>query len=242
LLTRWDDVLSAAQVHAFEELLRRALDDEPLAYLTGERAFFDIMLHVTPDVLIPRPETEHLVEEALAWAQARPGPLRMVDVGTGSGAIAIALARRLPLAYVCAIDISPAALAVAQSNARRYAVDHRLLLVNADLLEACAGPLDLVVANLPYIDPAEWDGLPANVRRYEPPAALLGGSGGTAVIERLIAQLPSRLAQPGLALLECDPQQASALASHAREALPHARVSIARDLAGWDRVLRIARE
>ncbi len=239
LLTRWNDCLTDTQVGQFSALVRRALADEPIAYLVGERAFYDITVEVNPAVLIPRHETEHIVEQALVWAAGHPGPVRIIDVGTGSGALAIVLARHLSSAQVWATDVSPAALAVAQQNARRYGLAERIRFQESDLLGAIDGRWDLIVANLPYVDQDELPQLQPSVRQYEPRIALDGGRGGTLVIERLIAQLPERLACPGLALLECDPRQAPALAEAARQALPRASVDLRQDLAGWDRLVRI---
>ncbi|MHB1317916.1 MAG: peptide chain release factor N(5)-glutamine methyltransferase, partial [Anaerolineae bacterium] len=242
LLVQWDGCLSDEHAREYTALVTRALDDEPIPYLTGERDFYDVTLRVTPSVLIPRHETEHLVEEALDWAASHPGPLRIADVGTGSGALAIVLARRLPRATVWATDISNDALTVARDNARRYDLEAQVRFVASELLSAAPGPFEIIVANLPYIDPQAWPELQASVRKHEPRLALDGGAGGTAVIERLIAQLPERLAVPGVALLECDPQQIDTLTAAARAALPDAAVDVLRDLAGRDRVVRISRE
>lgn len=242
ILIRWDACLNADQAQRYTALVQRALDDVPIPYLTGERDFYDVTLRVTPAVLIPRHETEHLAEEALAWAAIHPGPLRLVDVGTGSGALAIVLARHLPQAAVWAADISEDALAVARDNARRYGLEARIQFVASDLLDRLAGPFEIIVANLPYIDPQAWPELQASIRKHEPRLALDGGICGTVIMERLIAQLPAHLAVPGLALLECDPQQIDTLIAAARAALPGAAISALKDLAGWDRVVRISRE
>jgi release factor glutamine methyltransferase len=246
LMVLWDDCLSPEQATAYTALVRRARDDEPIAYILGERAFYDVDLRVSPAVLIPRHETEHLVEEALAWAGANPDPLRatrlrVVDVGTGSGALAVVLARHLPAAEVWAVDVSCDALRVARGNAEQYGVAGRIAFLCADLLDGLAGPFQVIVANLPYIDPLEWPDLQPGIRRYEPRLALDGGERGMAVIERLIAQLPDRLGAPGIALLECDHRQARELATRAGAALPDAGVRVLPDLAGLDRVVRIER-
>ncbi len=241
LLIDWNTCLTPDQATRYTELVRRALDDVPIPYLTGERAFYDVTLHVTPAVLIPRPETEQIVEEALAWAGSRTGKLRVVDVGTGSGALAVVLARHLPAAEVWATDISPAALTVARANAQRYMLQERIQFVQSDLLSTVPGSFDLIVANLPYIDPETWPELQASIQKHEPRLALDGGPGGTALIERLIATLPTTLARPGLALLECNPRQAQALVASAQQTLPDASVQVLRDLAGWERVIRIER-
>lgn len=241
VLTRRNVCLTADQVARFAALVHRRAQHEPVAYLIGERAFYDITLHVSPDVLIPRPETEHLIEAALAWARARGGSMRVADVGTGSGAMAIVLARHLPEAQVWAIDISWAALHVARRNLRRYRLDERVQLVQADLLSPMGEPIDLIVANLPYIDSGEVATLEPNVALYEPHLALDGGAGGIEVMARLVEQLPACLAPTGLALLELDPHQAIPMQAVARHSLPDADLSLVRDYAGLERVLRIER-
>jgi release factor glutamine methyltransferase len=242
VLTRRDNCLTPAQAERFTDLVRRRVAHEPVAYLLGERAFFDVTLRVTPATLIPRPETEHLVEEALAWARTHPRPLRVVDVGTGSGAIAIVLARHLPEAFVWAIDVSLPALQVAAENVRRYALSDRVQLVQADLLTAMSGPMDLIVANLPYVPVGDMAELEPNVRLYEPHLALEGGADGTEIMMRLIEKLLYHLACPGLALFEIDPRQAEPLRAIVADWLRDARVSLIRDLAGHERVLRIERD
>ena len=194
LLARWNDCLTDTQVGQFSALVRRALADEPIAYLVGERAFYDITVEVNPAVLIPRHETEHIVEQALVWAAGHPGPVRIIDVGTGSGALAIVLARHLSSAQVWATDVSPAALAVAQQNARRYGLAERIRFQESDLLGAIDGRWDLIVANLPYVDQDELPQLQPSVRQYEPRIALDGGRGGTLVEYAVIAAVAIALA------------------------------------------------
>ncbi len=241
LLVRRDACLTPAQIEAFTALVRRRAQHEPVAYLIGQRPFYDVTLRVTPDVLIPRHESEHLVEEALAWAASQGRPLRVVDVGTGSGALALVLARHLPQARLCAVDLSMPALQVARENLRRYGLARRVPLVQADLLAPLGAAFDLIVANLPYIDADRMPELEPNVRNYEPHQALDGGAGGLAVIARLVAQLPAHLARPGLALLEIDPHQAAPLQALTRQALPDAQMRLVRDYGGHDRVLVIER-
>jgi release factor glutamine methyltransferase len=237
----WDDCLTAEQAHAYNALIQRRLAREPVAYLIGRRPFYDVDLVVNPHVLIPRPETEHLVEEALGWAQARQGPLRIADVGTGSGAIAIVLARHLPQSHVWAIDISREALAVASLNATRYDLVGRITFLQGDLLAPLAGTVDLVAANLPYVRREELPELMADVRDYEPEQALVGGLAGLDLIERIMPQLAEHLARPGLALLEIDPRQAEAVRRLAQQHLPDAAVSVVSDYAGLERVVRVER-
>ncbi|MBP8974108.1 MAG: peptide chain release factor N(5)-glutamine methyltransferase [Anaerolineae bacterium] len=238
LLAHPDRPLTPAQSVALRALVARRADGVPLAYLTGERAFYDLTLIVTPDVLIPRPETEHLVERALAWARTRGKPPRIADVGAGSGAIAVTLARHLPAAQVWALDVSRAALGVARRNAARYDLGQRIRFVQADLLGpllGARGAFDLIVANLPYVPTSALEALP--VSRHEPRLALDGGPDGLAVIRRLLAQVPRVLAADGLLLLEIEAAQGEQAAALTVEALPGARVTVHADYAGHDRVL-----
>jgi release factor glutamine methyltransferase len=218
----------------------RGAAGEPLAYLTGTRAFYGRDLIVTPAVLIPRPETEHLVEAALSWAQGRTG-LRIADIGTGSGAIAVTLAAHLPDAQVWAVDVSPEALAVARQNAMRYNLLDRIVFAPGDLLDPLreTGPLGLIAANLPYIPRAELDTLA--VARHEPRLALDGGVDGLDLIRLLLAQAPAVLAVHGLLLLEIGAGQGMQVARMARDAFLDAQVQVIPDYAGHERVVRIER-
>lgn len=239
---RWHDPLTASFATAFTALVRRRAAREPLAYILGERPFFDITLQVSPAVLVPRPETEHLIEAALAWAERQPKrPLRIIDVGTGSGAIAIVLARHLAHAQVTAVDVSLEALAVAQHNAARLGVAERITFAHSDLLRDATGLYDLIAANLPYVDRDELRTLMPEVATWEPRLALDGGPGGLELVARLLTELPARLAPDGLALLELDPRQVARAQELARRALPQAALTVIPDLAGHARVLAIAR-
>jgi release factor glutamine methyltransferase len=241
---RWREPLDPAAAGAFAGLVERRAAHEPVAYLIGERAFYDVALRVKRHVPIPRPEPEHLVEEALAWAAAAGHDgrsLRLADVGTGSGALAVVLARRLPRVHVWAVDLSPAALAVAADNVARYDLAGRVLPLCGDLLAPLAGPLDLIVANLPYVRRDEVPMLMPDVAAHEPWLALDGGADGLDLIRRLLPQAAERLAQPGLLLLEIDPRQAEAAAALAQEALADAQVAVRQDHAGRERVVRIER-
>ena len=240
--------LFAHPERATTEAERRSLDAavarrtarEPLPYILGHREFYGLSFQVGPEVLIPRPETETLVEEALRWAEAperRGRPLAIADVGTGSGCIAVSLAVHLPHATVHATDTSHPALAVAGENARRHEVADRVRLVRGDLLSPLAGPLDLVVANLPYVPDAEVAGLQPEIARFEPATALRGGPEGTDLLLRLLASAPRVLAAGGALMLELGPPQRNALEAAARHLFPEGAVRIVMDLAGRDRVL-----
>jgi release factor glutamine methyltransferase len=243
LLAHPERHLTPEQAATFRALIVRRADGVPVAYLTGRRAFFDLELLVTPDVLIPRPETEHLVELALGWARGRVGHLRVVDVGTGSGAIALALARHLPEAQVWAVDRSFAALRVARANAARLGLSARVHFLQADLLTACGGPapsFDLIAANLPYIPADALPDLP--VARHEPLLALDGGPEGLTLIRRLIAQAPRALAAHGLLLMEIEATQGEQVTALAAQVFPGATIQVHQDYAGLPRVLSVERK
>ncbi|HZQ38506.1 MAG TPA: peptide chain release factor N(5)-glutamine methyltransferase [Dehalococcoidia bacterium] len=235
---RLPEALSARQYERFLDLLGQRLKRRPLAYITGHREFYDLDLHVAPGVLIPRPETELLVEWALRLARTpeRSGhALTFVDVGTGSGAIALAVAKHLPRVEVFATDRSPAALAVAGYNARRLRLAGRVRFLQGDLLEPVPGQVDLVAANLPYVPTAVWETLAPEVRDHEPRAALDGGRDGLEQIRRLIGQLRARLRRSGAAVLEIDPSQAAAVMELA--AAVGCTAAVCPDLAGLDRAV-----
>ena len=232
--------LSHQVAAGYTRLVRRRMAREPLAYVIGRRAFYDVDLVVDSRALIPRPETEHLVDAALEWCRHMPLPNpRIIDVGTGSGAIAIVLARHLPDARVTAADYSADALALATRNAERYGLGERIAFVQSDLLASVSGPFDAVTANLPYVPSAEVAGLQPEVSQYEPHLALDGGTDGLALIRRLMAQLGSALARPGLALFEIDRRQSLAVAECAQEHLQPCDVHVMADLAGLDRVVKV---
>ena len=209
----------------------------PLPYLTGVQAFYELDFEVTPDVLIPRPETELLVEQALNWLAAHPHARWAADVGTGSGCIAVSLAWRAPDVRLLAVDRSWAALAMARRNVWRRGLTGRILLAQGDLLEAAGGPLELVCANLPYIPSETLTDL--EVTRHEPRLALDGGPDGLRLIARLLQDAPRWLAPGGLLLLEIEARQGESAAALAHAALPRARVDILPDLAGLPRLVRV---
>jgi len=237
LVAHEDEPLADETFASFGRLVARAAAHEPIPYLTGRAPFFDLELAVSPAVLIPRPETEQMVELAAQWARPR-GAIRAVDVGAGSGCIAISLARRLPEAKVAAVDVSAEALAVAATNVRRYAPG-RVALVRGDLLQSFAPGFDLILANLPYITEGEWTALPIGVKSYEPALALRGGADGLDVIRRLLPQAACSLRPGGRVLLEIGWRQGEAAAAMARDAFPGAEVTVRPDFAGHDRIVDI---
>jgi release factor glutamine methyltransferase len=216
-----DRDLSPDQDALYQITISRRLQLEPIQYITGEQEFYGLRLHVSPAVLIPRPETEHLVEAVLALLPANQ-PLKLVDIGTGSGAIAIALAMHLPLAQITALDISTKALAVAATNAREHNVANRIDFLESDLLAAVGHPtetFDAMVSNPPYIPESDRSTLHPQVREHEPRAALFAGETGLDIYRRIIPQALSALKPTGLLALEIGHGQ--------REALTHL-------LAGWN--------
>lgn len=219
LLLRHTLGLSPAQLRAYPERVlkpdeqnrlhasvKRRLAHEPVQYITGEQEFYGLALHVSPAVLVPRPETELLVEAVIAeFRGASEAPIRIVDVGTGSGAIAIALAAHLPGAELTALDISPAALAVARENVARHHLQGRIRLIESDLLfglPANEARFDAIVSNPPYVPESDRDSLHPEVRDHEPATALFAGFTGLDVYRRLIPQAYAWLRPGGLLAME----------------------------------------
>src|SRR5271156_2755353 len=228
LLAHPERPLSASEAIRYESLLMRRLRSEPMQYITGQQEFYGLAFEVSPDVLIPRPETEHLVEAVLKHVKPNA---RIIDVGTGSGAIAVALAHALPGAQVTAVDLSPAALEVARRNAQRHAVSDRVTFLQSDLLVAVeGGDFDAVVSNPPYV--ADGEVLEPQVSNYEPHAALYAGPTGLEVYKRLIPQARKRLKPQGWLMLEIGFGQQAAV-----EALLHgwSTLSLVPDLQGIPR-------
>jgi release factor glutamine methyltransferase len=195
---------------------------------------------VSPAAPIPRPETELLVDEALAQVRrlrhAYRGP-HIVDVGTGCGAIALAVATHVPQAQVAATDASQATLDLAQRNAERLHLSDRVRFVLGDLLSLLGEPADIVVANLPYVPSPEWEGLAPEIRCYEPRAGLDGGPDGLRVIARLLGQAPAHVRPGGAVILEIGHDQGAAVAALAREGFADAAIAVKKDLAGLDRMV-----
>ena len=221
----------------FRELVQRRADERiPVALLTGTREFWSLSFEVTPDVLVPRPETETLVTAALERLPDAEAELRVLDVGTGSGAVALALATERPKARVVATDLSAAALAVAGRNAERLGLADRVAFAQGDLFESLAGErFDLVISNPPYIGRGEADSLAPELR-HEPESALYAGADGLEVLRRLVAEASDHLEAGGVLALEIDPRQAPALLQLCTDAgLRDVRVH--RDLAGRERAV-----
>jgi release factor glutamine methyltransferase len=237
---RFDRPLGRAEVNAYRVLVKRRGDGEPVAHLTGRREFWSRSFVVTPDVLVPRPETELVVERALAAvdaAGARARPLRVLDLGTGSGILAVTLAAELPNAEVTAVDVSPAALAIAERNAAAVGVQARVRFLPSDWTAALGSDerFELVVGNPPYVPSGDIAGLAPEVRR-EPVLALDGGLDGLAAYRRIAADAVRVLAAGGTLVVEVGAGQAPAVAALLAEAglAPVGRFA---DLAGIERVV-----
>jgi release factor glutamine methyltransferase len=206
--------LSATEESLYESLIQRRLKNEPIQYITGQQEFYGLPFKVTPAVLIPRPETEHLIEAVLQRLPQNQ-PLRIVDIGTGSGAIAIALAVHLPQAQITALDLSPEALTIASTNAETNNVANRITFLQSDLLSALAHekPYDAIVSNPPYIPETDSPTLHPEVRDHEPHTALFAGDEGLDIYRRLIPQAHALLKPTGLIALEIGHGQREALAA-----------------------------
>ena len=209
LYLQFDRLLSAEELAAYRRLVERRAAREPLQYILGRTEFWSLELEVNPAVLIPRTDTEVLVEEALARGNKKG---RILDIGTGSGALAVALARELPESRIEALDISAAALEVAKANARRHGLDDRIELRQEDLHRLSGGPYDLMVANPPYIPAGDLAGLMPEVRDHEPRQALDGGADGLDAYRSLAGQAANLLASGGWLLVEVGIGQAEAVA------------------------------
>lgn len=236
--------LSREEAAAYEQLLARRSEGVPTQYLTGRQEFWGLEFEVGPGVLIPRPETEHVIEVALArLGPRRAEPLRIADVGTGSGCIAIALARELPHAEIVAMDISPVALDYTRRNAERHGVSGQLQFIETNLLDACLGPndrpqesFDLIASNPPYVALSDAENLPREVREHEPAEALFAGAQGLDVYPALINQAKRALSPDGIFVAEIGYNGAEQV----RSLLPAplwSDLCVTRDLAGIDRVI-----
>lgn len=229
--------IRADQLQRLNDLLARLTAGEPLPYLTGRQEFYGLNFAVSPAVLIPRPETELLVENALTWLRHHPTHRRAAEAGIGSGCISVTLAVHTPDLQIAATDRSRAALDMAAANAARHNVRERIALLQADLLTPLRGPFDIVCANLPYIPGATLAGL--RVRHYEPRLALDGGADGLDCIRALLSDAHRWLAPGGLLLLEIEASQGQTACQAARRALPAARIDLLHDLAGLPRLVKV---
>ena len=228
--------LSPKQEGAFWRLVKRRLNGEPTAYITGHREFYGFDFYVAPGVLVPRPESELLVEKALNLAHHR-NISTIAEIGTGCGAIAISLALNLPEAKIYATDISAPALKVALFNCQKHGVANRICLLQGDMLDPLPEPVDLIVANLPYVRESELP--PTGPVSFEPILALNGGPEGLEKIHRLCQQAGSKLSPQGCLLLEIGQGQGKAVTSSLYSLFPSARIEVASDLSGIERVVSL---
>ena len=230
-------ILSPDQRIKLQESLSRLQGGEPLPYLLGHWEFFGLDFVVNADTLIPRPETEMLVETALAWLQAHPSRRHAADIGTGSGCIAVALAAHVTNLHLLASDISLPSLRIARTNSLKHGVEDRVHFVQSDLLLPTGQSFDLICANLPYIPTHTLQGL--FVYGKEPDLALNGGVDGLQLITRLIFEAPRVLLPAGLVLLEIEASKGDRVAHLARQAFPRAEINILQDFSGHDRLLKV---
>jgi release factor glutamine methyltransferase len=239
VLAHPENHLSTSELSTFEEYLDRLVSGEALPYLLESWEFYGRSFHVTANVLIPRPETELLIENALGFLRSHPEARLCADIGTGSGCIAISLALEIPDLHVIAVDVSPSAIEVARVNTRKHGVDDRVKLIVSDLLRPFDFRFSLICANLPYI-PSERLGRLAVAER-EPTLALDGGMDGLDVIRRLARDLPEWLVPGGRALLEVDSSHAHVLAGELTSMYSSVRTDVLKDLSGRDRVVMLDR-
>jgi release factor glutamine methyltransferase len=234
--------LTAEQTETYTALVGRRMRHEPVAYLVGHKEFYGLEFMVDHRVLIPRPETELLVDAVIDHVAMREEqPISIADVGTGSGAIALAVAANCPQAHIVAIDLSADALAVAQQNVARLDERGQVTLLQGDLLSPLPTPVDMIVANLPYISSDGYAHLMTDVREYEPQLALEAGPEGLDVISRLLSEAPRCLNQYGLIFLEIGYDQGEAVLQLARRLLSQAAtIRLRQDYAGHDRMVMIA--
>ncbi len=238
LYQRLRDELTPQAESAFDALLQRRLAHEPTAYILGHKEFYGLELEVTPDAIIPRSETETLVELVLDCARsASAREMRIADIGVGCGAIAVALAVNLSETEIIAIDISPRALALARRNAERHTVADRIRFLEGDLLETLDAPVDVITANLPYVSSGDFEATPPEINEHEPRLGLDGGPDGLRLIERLLRDAPPRLKPGGALFAEIGEQQGDGARGLAQESFPKARIEVKQYLSRLDRVL-----
>lgn len=240
LYAQLGDGLAAEELAAYQALVQRHLTHEPVAYIVGKKEFYGLELRVDQRALIPRPETELLVEKAIdvarSWANR---PLKIADVGTGSGALAISLAVALPDAQLYAIDSSQPALELAAINCRAHGVQDRVKILQGDLLGPLPEPVVIVVANLPYIPSASLAQLSPEIAHFEPIAALDGGEDGLQVYRRFLQQVPGKVLPGGCVIIEIAADQGQSIIKLVDSLLPNCRVTVEKDYGGLDRLATV---
>jgi release factor glutamine methyltransferase len=240
LYLNYDRPMETSELAAYRACIKRRLGGEPNQYITGLQEFWSLPVRVSPDVLIPRPETEVLVEAVLEFLDKADPNVDILDLGTGSGAIAIALARELPAARIVAADLSMAALRLAQENAKSNQVDEGIFFVRGDMFAAIPGgsqKFKVVVTNPPYISHTEMSELPREIRDFEPHHALEGGPDGLTAIRHIIAEAPTVLSQAGALFMEIGADQAENVTALARDSQCYESYWIVKDYSGLDRIL-----
>lgn len=230
--------LTGSETELLDSLIDRRLRGEPTSYIVGHKEFFGIDFEVNRSVLIPRPETELLVEKAIELARRREMSL-IADVGTGCGAVAVALATHLPQCKIYAVDISQDALEVASANCAGNGFAGRVRLLCGNLLEPIPEPVDMIVANLPYVKDEDWGHLPDAIKAHEPRQALAGGEDGLDVIKELLSTAKDKLRPGGVILIEIGYDQGAPVLKLASDILPRGQTALYTDLSGLDRLISI---
>ena len=241
LYTQFNKSVAAEQLAGLRDLVKRAGQDEPVAYLTGKTEFYSLELAITRDCMIPRPETELLVQRAIEFLRTRDGLQFVCDLCTGSGCIAVAIAKNFSAARIIATDISDAALAVAEANVEKYQLKERITLLCGDLFEPLVRPLDvdkfdLIVCNPPYVSSAEYEELDKNVKDYEPRLALHAGEDGLDIYRRLVAKIDKFLKPNAALMLEIGYAQGPAVRELLEQTGAFAEIKIEKDLHNNDRI------
>lgn len=234
--------LTLAETEHLWRLVRRRLDHEPTAYVLGHCEFYGINFYIDCHTFIPRPETELLVEKTIELAHRVPRPgkqITIADIGTGCGAIAISLALALPQTKIYATDISSSALLVAEINCQRHGVNSQVELLQGNLLEPLPQPVDMIVANLPYIKDCEFKDLSSEIINFEPMIALAGGKDGLDKIQQMLEQMPGKLNYGACFLLEIGQGQGEMVTSLISSYFPQASIELISDLGGIERVVKV---
>lgn len=242
MLTHPDSLLSSEHINSLQNDLERLAAGFPLAYLLGEWEFYGIPLTINPDVLIPRPETELLVEKAINWLKSHTEkrPPMVLDIGTGSGSIAIALAKHVQKAQIFASDLSLRALRLCQTNLHQLDFVDKVHLIASDGYPPLQAKFDLICANLPYIPSQKLNCLA--VSKHEPRLALDGGEDGLTIINKVFSQVSNHLADTHLLLFEIESSQGQLALVNAQQAFPHSKIEVIIDLAGNERIISIERQ
>ncbi len=235
--------MTSAETKHLRRLVQRRLVHEPTAYILQRCEFYGIDFYIDHRAFIPRPETEIIVEKAIEFANHNPAhQLTVAEVGTGCGAIAISLALALPKAKIYAIDISASSLQVAEINCRRHKINSQVKLLQGNLLEPLPQPVDLIVANLPYIKNCEFKDLSPEITNFEPMIALAGGEDGLDKIQQMLEQIPRKLNHGGRFLLEIGQEQGKTVSSLINSYYPKADIELIPDLSGINRVVSVILE